>query len=308
MKKPDFFIVGAPRSGTTSLFSYLKEHPDIFMCVPKEPHYFCKDLYADATQFYRKNWFHIFDERTYSELFSKCEEVKIAGEASTTYLYSKVAAKEIYKFNPEAKIIIILREPVGFLHSWHSYVFNCYEENIKDFKTALESEDPRKQGLVELPKLVKHPSRLYYSEMAKFSDQVQRYIDVFPREQIKIIIFDELKNDVEKVYVDILDFLNVSSSYMPDFTVQNPNEILRFPLIGAVLRNNLIVRIKNAIPRQAKTYKFFSLLFNKLNTKAKPRTLLDNTLREQLMNDLKSEVALLSEITKRDLMSLWGYK
>ena len=137
MNKPSFFIVGAPKCGTTSLCKYLEQHPDIFIPSIKELYYFC----TDSTGKKRAN--------TLEEYLSFFEggKGKLCGEGSVWYLFSKEAASEIYKFNPEAKIIIMLREPVSLMYSLHSmHLANGSNEDILDFKLALEAEEDRKQG------------------------------------------------------------------------------------------------------------------------------------------------------------------
>jgi len=127
-KLPNFFIVGAAKSGTTSLYHHLCQHLDVFMSPVKEPHYFSRDVgvrsfKADDTKsifanlrgyidFILKSRFYILNFEKYKRLFSNVKNEKAIGEASVSYLVSKVAAEEIYKFNPDAKIIIILRNPV----------------------------------------------------------------------------------------------------------------------------------------------------------------------------------------------------
>ena len=128
-RKPDFFIVGAPKCGTTSMFHYLRQHPQIFMPDNKEPHYFGKDLIKMSDEF-------IDNEDEYLNLFKDAKSDQKLGEASTFYLYSKSAYKEIKEYNPDAKIIIMLRNPIDFLHSLHSQLlFSGYEDEL-DFEIA----------------------------------------------------------------------------------------------------------------------------------------------------------------------------
>jgi hypothetical protein len=126
VRKPDFFIVGAPRSGTSSMMNYLEEHPDIFMARPPgdEPHFFGTDLSAPWS---------IADERSYLSLFDDAKDEIRAGEKSVSYLYSKRAAVEIKEFQPSAKIIIMLRNPVDVIYSIHGLRFYLGHENSRCF-------------------------------------------------------------------------------------------------------------------------------------------------------------------------------
>src|SRR3989339_415720 len=137
MRKPDFFIVGAPKSGTTAMCTYLKQHPEIFMPEKKESHFFGTDL--NSPRFIR-------DKKIYLSLFSKAKDERRVGESSVWYLYSKKAASEIKEFSPSASIIIMLRNPVDMLYSQHSQFLYNGNEDIACFEEALNAEQDRRRG------------------------------------------------------------------------------------------------------------------------------------------------------------------
>mgnify|MGYP000609629627 CR=1 FL=1 len=139
IKKPNFFIVGAPKCGTTSLNYYLQQHPDIFMSNYNEPHYFGKDLN-------KLNNVHITNINKYMNLFSTVKDEIIIGEKSPYYLFSSLAPLEINKFNPNAKIVIMLRQPTAMIHSMHSQYYYSGNENERSFSKALVLENERKEG------------------------------------------------------------------------------------------------------------------------------------------------------------------
>jgi hypothetical protein len=214
MKKPNLLIVGQPKSGTTALHQFLGQHPEIYMASIKEPHFFCHDFHTESDRYHQTRLFFDFrKEDAYLKLFAQADSAKIAGESSTNYLYSQVAAQTIYNFNPEAKIIIILREPATFLYSLHSHYVKFTEENEENLTKALALESVRKSGKSLSPR-VTSPSYLYYSERIKYYEQVKRYYDLFEPAQIKVILFEDFKNDNEKVYREILDFLQVDANMM----------------------------------------------------------------------------------------------
>ncbi|MBN1253032.1 MAG: sulfotransferase [Bacteroidales bacterium] len=163
--KPNLFIVGMPKAGTSALYFFLKQHPEIFMSEDKEPNYFCADLIEESDNFHKRKFedFRYRNEKSYLKLFENKDKFKIAGEASTQYLFSKKAAENIYNFNTKAKIIIIIREPVSFLYSYHSQLLRNVRENILDFKKALEFEPERKK-LNKYPSNVRFPSQLHYTD------------------------------------------------------------------------------------------------------------------------------------------------
>src|SRR5215216_462742 len=217
IRRPDFFIVGAPKSGTTAMYDFLRQHPQVFMPRLKDITFFGQDL-----QFLRPR---ISYDR-YLSLFLDANGVPRAGEASVWYLYSKLAAEEIKAFSPGASIIVMLRNPVDMLYAQHSeFLHNCNEE-IEDFEAALDAEEDRKQGK-RLPKTVHLVEGLFYRETAKYAEQVRRYMDVFGQENVLVIIFDDFKQDTDKVYWQTLKFLGVDPNFRPKFRRVNSNKVLR---------------------------------------------------------------------------------
>ncbi len=310
MRKPNLFIVGEPKCGTTSLYEYLKQHPDIFMSKIKEPKFWSKNFHKEIEEhnkkrgtIFNKNHFIFFTLEDYENLFKDCSK-KIAGEASMTYLYSTVAAKEIHSYNPEAKIIATFRNPVDFLHSLHSQWLFTRNETIEDFEEALKAEDDRKQGK-RIPKdIYLPPSFLYYSKWAKFSEHLNRYYEIFDKEQIKIIILDDLKENPAKTYKEIIEFLNLAD-FTPEFTPANENKKLipAFkPMVDFIRRYNIF---KIVLPRNA--YYKLSRAFYRLLVTKQPREPMDTELRKTLMKKYKPEVEKLSKLINRDLVTLWGY-
>jgi hypothetical protein len=213
MGRPNFFIVGAPKCATSALSEYLKQHPDVFMSEEKEPHYFCTDIKTPRG---------IVNEEKYLALFADSGDAKRSGEASVLYLYSENAASEIKAFSPEAKIIIMLRNPVDMMYSWHSERLYVGHETIEDFEAALEAEEDRKKGLWN-PPCDYSVKVFFYRDIARFSAQVKRYFDVFGRNNVHVIIFDDLKKDIAKVYRNTLEFLEIDPTFQPEFPVVNPN-------------------------------------------------------------------------------------
>lgn len=307
MKKPNLFIVGAPKCATSSLYTYLKQHPQIFMSEKKEPHYFCKDFHEESDKFHGSQLcFKLRSEREYLDLFKDAKDEKILGEASTKYLYSKVAAKEIHDFNPDAKIIIMLRDPVDFLYSLHAQLVFSADEPIQDFEKALEAESERKAGNV--PNSAVFPSFLFYSEIAGFSEQIQRYYKEFSKENVKVILFDDLKAKPERVYKEALDFLGVDNTFKPQFEIVNPKKTMKFKRFNDFLRNPNAKgkgMFRAILPRKVRD-KIYSFLI-RMNKKKAERIKIDSELRKRLKGEYKPEVKKLSELLDRDLITLWDY-
>jgi len=160
---PDFFIVGAPKCGTTAMYIYLKEHPEIFMPEEKELHYFGSDL--------KSHWFQR-DLNKYLSHFSACNGKKRVGEASVWYLYSKKAATEIKDFSPSSRIIIMLRNPIDMMYSnYYQFLYNG-NENLPSFNEAIEAEEDRKRGM-SIPETVHFVEGLFYSDTACLASRIK---------------------------------------------------------------------------------------------------------------------------------------
>ncbi len=295
MPVPSFFIVGAPKCGTTSLNDYLRQHPGIFIPERKELHHFGSDL-----RFFKS------ERPTRGEYladFAPAQPGQIAGEASVWYLFSQLAAQEIHDFCPVAKIIIMLRSPADMLHSLHSQFLFESNENLADFAAALAAEEDRSQGR-RLPPGSNYREGLLYRRVARFAEQVRRYLDVFPREQVYIIDFEDFSRDTPRVFAEVLRFIGVDPSFRCEFEIRNPNKqihsrplhnflnnpgafaILLSRLIPQSLRRSLISRLKRA------------------NSPAAPRAPLSAELRAQLNREFAPEIERLGKLVGRDF-SKW---
>jgi len=212
MPRPNFFIVGAAKSGSTSMYEYLRQHPQVFMSPNKEPHHFSQEDLPRALQ--------VTDRNAYLALFDDAGDATRIGEASMSYLYSKVAAQRLYEFDPQAKIIIMLRNPVDMMWSFHKQLLAIGQETIVDFEDALAAEPARLRG-EQIPPGTRFPLSFQYNARADYPDQIQRFFETFPREQIHIIIFEDLKQDSLAVTREVYRFLGVDEAFEPDLTPAN---------------------------------------------------------------------------------------
>lgn len=223
--KPNLFIVGAPKCGTSAWVHYLGSHPDICFSTIKEPHYFCFD---------HKNWrfIHTLDE--YLKIFDCCGDAAVVGEASVRYLYSTVAAGEIRKFNPAAKIIIFVRDQDQFVPSWHNQMLYRAQDWVKDFEQAWRLSGNRDETSVYR---TREPMFLDYKWLGKFSPHVERYFEHFPPQQIRVFHFRDWSRDPRRTYVEILSFLEVPDDGRMSFPKINEAKHLRARWLGSVLVN-----------------------------------------------------------------------
>jgi len=183
---PSFFIVGAPRCGTSSLFAYLDAHPRIYACEPKEPYHFNSDIAL--------SWRPFADRRDYLQLFAGAREHQVAGEATVLYLYSKAALRGIQALSPSARIIIMLRDPVEVLQSYHALNLLLLNEDLEDLERALAAEEDRRAGR-RIPWTCETPFALQYSTIVRYAEHVQRYLEAFGPDRVKCILFDDLKRE-----------------------------------------------------------------------------------------------------------------
>lgn len=302
----DFFIVGLPKSGTSALAQFLDEHPEVCMSRPKEPGYFAADLITESDEFHgRPVYMRARTESEYRNMYRHCHSEKLLGDATPVYLYSKEAAKTIYKHNPQSKIIILLRHPVEFMQAMHMQYINTGTEDTYDFSEAMQKEAERKQGR-EISKYAVCPSLHYYRERAEYTPQVKRFADLFDPENILILTHEEFKEDNAQTYETVLDFLDLSKSHQPNFENVNPSQRPRSYKLHRILNN---VRFKSML-RRFLGPQFYTRIKNavaQVVMKPKRRQPISQNLYQELKVETKPDVERLSKLIDRDMLHLWGY-
>jgi hypothetical protein len=299
---PNFFIVGAPRCASTFMYAYLRQHPDVFMPDNKDPRFFCSDLDsgsdADAEFFMR-------DEAEYLALFADTGGAKRVGEACQANLYSTVAAGRIKAKSPDARIIIMLREPVEQMYSFHSVRRRNATEDL-DFEQALAAEEDRRAGR-RLPRLARNIKMYQYRAVASYTDQVARYFDTFGRDNVHVIIYEDLIRDPAEGYRHTLEFLGLDTDFRPEFEVINANTANLSPGLATLLGDpQLAPRLKRLLP--AAMHRRAQAVLTRLagaNRRPAPRPPLSSSLRQRLRTELAPEVQRLSELLGRDLTTVW---
>ena len=298
--KPNFFIVGAPKCGTTALYEYLRHHPNIFMSEVKEPHFFAKDL---------GSYPRIKTLEDYTELFTRStDRHSSVGEASVYYLRSAVALANIRAFNPEAKIIAMFRNPVDMVHSLHSQLLYWSEEVERDFEAAWRLQERRSRGL-DLPPGSRGGFLVQYHEVGRFGTQTERVLSVFPAEQVKLILYDDFTASPASVYTDVVEFLKIPHDGRTEFPRINENKRARMSWLRQLYRKPPVV-LKSTVRslKQAVGDEEIAGLQKKiveLNTVKERRPPLSAEFRAELVNTFRDEVSLLSRLMNRDL-SHWS--
>jgi len=303
MKRPNFYVVGAPRCGTTALYTYLRDHPNIFLPEIKELHYFASDFPN-----IQKILFKSVDD--YLRMFADANENHLAvGEISPLYIYSKTALKNIKDFNPLVKIILILRNPVEFVQSVHQLNLSLLREDEPDLAKAWDLQERRRQGEM-IPKSCREPELIMYGELGLFGKHVANVYEIFPREQVLIVLFHDFVKNPKKVYEDILSFLNVPSDNRQDFPPVNANYEHRSKLLGRLIHPPQIVYrtfMKFISLFGMRFMRVVSQIYNKVeifNARRVSRSAIDPALYTRIQSYFRDDIRKLSEIIDRDL-SAW---
>ena len=291
--RPNFFIVGAPKCGTTSMYEYLEPHPEVFMSPRKEPHFFATDLQ------WQWDW-NITDEAEYLALFKNAGYAKRIGEASTWYLYSSGAAQRIKAFSPDARIIVMLRNPVDMLRSLHWHSIRNGTEDLHDFAAALEAEEDRRSGR-RIPKAAPFADALLYRTVPLYAQQLSRYLQTFGREQVLVIIFDDFADNERHEYLRVTDFLRIDPAFMPEFTVANPGTARSgVPFPRFLRRHHRVHRLIQATTPAALRRRLGSIL-NRVSPAPPPKPPGRTEAERKLRAHFAPEIEDLSQLLDRDL-------
>ena len=297
MGKPNFFIVGAPKCGTTALSEYLREHPAVLMSRPKEPHFFSRDFpyyYAPG----RATLDH------YLRLFDAAGPEHLAvGEASVWYLYSREALPAIRAFDPGARIIAMVRNPLELVPSLHSQMFYVRDEDQPDPARAWALQETRRAGR-SLPPGVRVPAFLQYREAASLGAQIARAHEVFPPEQLLTLVFDDLREDPAAVYARTLEFLGLPHDGRDEFPRINVNKAHRRAIIARITQRppRPLLAAAAGIKRLLGIERLGVLeRIRARNRRQTERPAPDPAFVAEMRESFRDDVALLSRLLDRDL-------
>lgn len=310
---PNFFIVGAPKTGTTSLCHYLKQHPEIYLSPVKEPCFFASEMraesfgreFANSVSLSSRNLLTyldgpmsspnpggiVTDWNDYLKLFENVNAEKAIGEASVCYLWSPTAPGNISAQIPQAKIVVILRDPVERAFSQYlQYAVGGLL--MRSFRQQIEL-------CLKNPDLAFGPLRPFL-EYGLYHDQVKRYLDFFPHEHVRIYLYDEAWRNPPQLLKDLFGFLGVDSCVDVDTSARNLER--RAPKVMAMhyllRKSGLIPGIKKLLPASLSKHLRASLF------KQKPSLQLAAKDRQYLLEYYRADIEKLSILLERDL-SVW---
>jgi len=309
---PNFFVLGAAKCGTTALYHYLKQHPQIFMCPIKEPGFFAltqiesefqqvldhapKACIQESTERYQ--WFmkKVRDLAAYSALYDGVANETAIGEASPFYLYWPGTAKCIRQYVPDAKLIAILRDPVERAYSAFAHYTRLGIEPFADFRRALRAEDITKRNPCW--------GHRHYLRQGFYAEQLKPYYATFDRSRIKVYLYDDLKADAAGLMQDIYRFLEVDDTFVPQVAVKH--NVGKFPerkaLHSLLSKSNPVRKIlKPFLPAKmrAKMREFARHLRNRNMRGAKPG--LSPEIRRELLTVFRDDILQLQDLIQRDL-------
>jgi hypothetical protein len=285
MRRPHFFILGAPKCGTTSLAAWLAAHPRIFIPV-KEPHYFNTDEARVFTSL-----------AAYERLFRRAGERHVAiGDASVWYLYSTAAVANIEAYNPASRYIVLLRDPLAMAPSLHEQMVFAGVEPIADFARAWAMQEERRAGRA-LPGNMAQPRRLIYGDACKLGAQLARLYERVARERVLALLLEDVQADPRRVYLRVLDFLGVGDDGRSDFPVHNTAKARIVP--GLAKANLAAYRLKRALGIE----RSFGILdrLDELTSVSRPRPKLAPALARELARYFAADVQHLAALLDRDL-------
>jgi hypothetical protein len=291
-KRPNFLIVGAAKSGTTSLYAYLRQHPDIFMPEWKELSFFTGDSFTPLHKAKKPYYYY--------KVFARAKNESAIGEASTSYLYDETAAGNIKEKLGTIKIIIALRDPVSMSYSLYNHQLRREGETIESFEEALEKEDVRRTNSEFRKKCYGWHANYYYYQRALYYHQVKRYVDTFGKDNVFIILFEELVAETLGVVQNTYRFLGVDDAYVPEIKIHNPaGAILKIPIFwkdsGLFLKTFQFVFSKNLIKKMPHLLR---------NVGRKPPQPINPITAKKLRKRFYEDICQLEQLIGKDL-STW---
>ncbi len=290
-KYPNFFIVGAPKCGTTSLVHYLQQSPNIFF-APKEIHFFGRDLQIVN---------QLKDTEKYLNYFNKSTQ-PLRGDASVWYLYSRSAPQEIKQMMQNPKIIICLRHPVEMIHSLHSENLYNADENEKDFEKALALEYSRTTHQ-NIPLKARFEQCLFYKQNGLYSGHIERWLKEFGKENVHFVLLNELRSNALETTNDCLKFLGEKPLENMNSDVKNEGKSYGSLVLHQKFKtaNNFEKNIiRFLLPSKKLRKKILDKIYQK-NIHVGQQENMSNELRSQLLSFFKEDIKKTSELIDKNL-------
>lgn len=295
MGLPNFLVIGAAKAGTTALYHVLNQHPDIYMSPVKEPRYF-------APEFYQTNYEAPLRNQNpkapmtlaeYEDLFATAGDCKAIGEASTEYLYYPKTPGRIKAQLPDVKLVAILRNPV-------ERAFSAYCYQLRDGCAPLSFED----AIAAEPQRIAQNWRpgWFYLKSGEYAAQLERYYATFDAAQIKVYLYDKLRQEPALLYRDLFSYLAVDPTFEPEMAQKNVSKVPASQSLNTLKRRLKAIKPAVQTLMPAPVLKGLSTNFDKFNMRSKPE--LDPGLRKRLRDHFSGDILRLQDLIEKDL-SMW---
>lgn len=275
MKKPNLFIVGCGRGGTTSIHEWLKIHPEVFMSEVKGPNFFGNEPNPAFPEYFK-------NEKKYLSLFLRADGKKIVGESSH-YFWSETAPTEIKKFNSSSKIVIILRNPADVAFSYYK---SGTIPNDLPFEESINQDNEK--------------INILWKKLS-FHKNLNNYLKIFGKKNVHIIIFEDMAKDPKKVYENLCRFLKINPKFLPEFEVHNKARELKnkwFLWLLQICPTQIKLFIKKKMPGKTNNIRARIIKFT---TKRQIRDSMDFKVRKTFNLRFKDEIQKTSKLVDRNL-------
>ncbi len=285
--KVNLFILGAPKCGTTALSNYLAQHPSVCMSKPKETNFFCTDF--PLIQNHPSLRFRDVDDY-HARCFPNLQEHhSVICDATVWNLYSQDAVKNILNYNPDAKFVVMIRNPITMIFSLHSMYVGLGFEKDRDFLRAFQRHQ------LEIHSSAKNKldrSLISYRDVGLFGEQLKRLYDRVPGDKVRLILYDDFSHNTKNTYEELLNFLNLPVYNQVDFSPVNAQRKIKNPLFSRVMRSEF-VRVTAVQFKKTFNIKSFGIGI------IKPP--ISQSINKYLSGYYQKDINILSSILSRDL-------
>lgn len=306
MRKPNLFIVGAPKCATTTLHAYLAQHPECFMSAVKEPAYFSRFRVNDDV---RSTVPYMSNEDAYLGLFSEANsEHKIVGESSTCYMRAESDLQELKEFSGNPRIVASVRDPVSLVSSYFHYLRFQGWEPLRTLRDAWDIQDERCDGRVT--SVTAHrPDSLAYRNVALLGQQVDRLFRMFGRDNVMILLSEDLRDDAVNVGKSLQQFLGLTYIDQIEMPHTNAARAAKVQLVDNLVKRQpeMLRWLKNRVKKSLNVQSFgVRRLIESFNSVPIQHSV-DEALRDEMRAYFHHDVALLGELLDRNLFKKWGW-
>jgi sulfotransferase family protein len=288
---PNFFLVGAAKAGTTSIYTYLSQHPDVFFPVIKEPHFFTQVHPTPQLRFLIEA---ITKRSAYLRLYANADGHKVIGDASPSYLWHPEVPQRIRAQVPQANVAIILRDPIERAHSHYLMDYREGGQNRPFYEALLEDMNRSEKGW--------GVSYLYY-ELGRYAEQVQRYLETFKAERVKVLMFEDFRRDPKATLYEIAAFLGLDPQPFARIDTSRKYNSYAAPR-NHVLRRLAGAKVSRILGNTIMPRRLGALIFEQIFLKSSPKPPLDPRVHELLRTLYSPELDQLEKLLGRRLPEL----